>query len=149
MTDIFLSYAREDRERVQQLARAFQERGFSVWWDRQIPAGQLYDEAVEKALATSRAVVVLWSAASVKSAWTHEEAAYGMDQGTLIPVLIDHVEPPLKFRRIQSADLTEWRGELNAPEVVRLVQDLGQVLGEPSHRGDETSPKRRRWEFWK
>lgn len=36
MTDIFISYASEDRARAGQFASAFEARGWSVWWDRRI-----------------------------------------------------------------------------------------------------------------
>ncbi|MGZ9020763.1 MAG: toll/interleukin-1 receptor domain-containing protein, partial [Rhodoplanes sp.] len=44
MPDIFLSYAREDVSVAQRLARALEDEGWSVWWDRHIPAGQTFDE---------------------------------------------------------------------------------------------------------
>ena len=36
MSDIFISYAREDRPRVEHLAAAFEQRGWAVWWDPDI-----------------------------------------------------------------------------------------------------------------
>ena len=37
--DIFLSYAHQDIERARGLAEAFAAQGWSVFWDRRIPAG--------------------------------------------------------------------------------------------------------------
>jgi hypothetical protein len=34
--DIFLSYARGDRQKAESLARALHDAGWSVWWDRSI-----------------------------------------------------------------------------------------------------------------
>ncbi|MDH3672109.1 MAG: TIR domain-containing protein [Gammaproteobacteria bacterium] len=34
MSDIFISYASEDRERAKALAAALQAQDWSVWWDR-------------------------------------------------------------------------------------------------------------------
>jgi len=42
MSDIFLSYASEDRERVRPLAEALSRQGWDVWWDRDIPPGQTW-----------------------------------------------------------------------------------------------------------
>jgi hypothetical protein len=36
MSDIFISYAREDRPRAQQLAEALAGQGWDVWWDYSI-----------------------------------------------------------------------------------------------------------------
>ena len=40
MSDIFLSYASDDRSRARSLAEALEAQGWSVWWDRIIPAGR-------------------------------------------------------------------------------------------------------------
>ncbi|MDQ3115900.1 MAG: toll/interleukin-1 receptor domain-containing protein [Verrucomicrobiota bacterium] len=49
MSDIFISYAREDREKAQAIAAVFQEQGWSVWWDRSIPPGRTFDQVIEEA----------------------------------------------------------------------------------------------------
>jgi len=36
MADIFISYARYDRSKVEPLANALKEMGWSVWWDARI-----------------------------------------------------------------------------------------------------------------
>jgi cellulose biosynthesis protein BcsQ len=102
---VFLSYAREDRERVQSIAEMLSSRGFDVWWDRSIPAGVQYDRAVAAALDASAVVIVFWSRASVASTWVTQEAEEGMRRGVLIPVLIDDVAPPFGFRQLQVVDL--------------------------------------------
>ena len=33
MADIFVAYKREERDRVEPVARALEREGFSVWWD--------------------------------------------------------------------------------------------------------------------
>jgi len=40
MSDIFISYAREDVEKVQKLALVLEGKGWDVFWDRSIPTGQ-------------------------------------------------------------------------------------------------------------
>ncbi len=74
MSDIFLSYASEDRERVRPLAEALAEQGWDVWWDRSIPPGQTWREVIQAALAEARCVVVVWSRRSVESRWVIAEA---------------------------------------------------------------------------
>jgi hypothetical protein len=81
-------------------------RGFSVWWDRVIPPGRQFDEVIEEALEASRCVAVLWSKASIGSTWVKIEAAEAMSRKALIPAIIDEVEIPLEFRRLQAADLS-------------------------------------------
>ena len=50
MSDIFISYKREDRPRARAVARSFEKHGFSVWWDRKIPPGRTFDQVIQEAL---------------------------------------------------------------------------------------------------
>ena len=43
MSDIFISYAKEDREQAGVLAAALEKLGWSVWWDRIIPTGRVFE----------------------------------------------------------------------------------------------------------
>ena len=61
MSDIFISYAREDRSRAQELAAVLEGQGWSVWWDRSIPPGRSFDQVIEEALVGAKCVLVLWS----------------------------------------------------------------------------------------
>ena len=65
MSDIFLSYASEDRMRAAKLARLFEGEGWSVWWDQRTPTGREFEEYITERLFESRCVVVLWSTSSV------------------------------------------------------------------------------------
>ena len=111
MTDVFISYASEDRERARTLASSLEEKGWSVWWDRKIIAGQTFDQVIEQELETAKSVVVLWSKDSVSSEWVKNEAAAAAERGVLVPALIDAVKLPLEFRRRQAADLVGWGGD--------------------------------------
>lgn len=129
MTDVFLSYASEDRDRAGQLAQALGARGWSVWWDRKIIAGQAFDRAIEHELETARCAVVLWSAHSVDSEWVKNEAAVAAERGVLVPALIDGVRLPLEFRRKQTADLVNWHGEAGHAGLEALCEGVAHVLG--------------------
>jgi hypothetical protein len=89
MSDIFISYSSEDRERARTLAHALEERGWSVWWDREIPLGRSYDEVIEQALNGARCMLVLWTAASAASEWVRSEASEGKRRGILVPVFLE------------------------------------------------------------
>ena len=42
MADIFLSYASEDRERIEPLVTILEAVGWTLWWDRDLIAGPSY-----------------------------------------------------------------------------------------------------------
>ena len=138
MADVFFSYSRADAERVQRLAAAMTAQGLSVWWDRSIPPGSTFDDVIERELDNARCVVVLWSRTSITSSWVKEEAEEGLRRGLLTPALIDDVRPPLGFRRVQAADLTDWVDGPAHPgfqalltAVRDLLDELPVVSGEP------------------
>jgi TIR domain len=110
MPDVFMSYAREDIERARKLASALEAGGWSAWWDRNIIAGQTFDQVIEHELETAKCVVVLWSKDSIFSEWVKNEAAAAAERGVLVPALIDNVKLPLEFRRKQTANLVGWDG---------------------------------------
>jgi hypothetical protein len=129
MEDIFLSYAREDREVAAQITAQLEALGWSVWWDREIPAGKTWRQLIEDALKNMRCLVVLWSNASIQSDWVREEADEGRSQGKLIPVLIENVRPPIGFRELQAADLVNWDGSAKETGFQKLVKDIEALLG--------------------
>jgi hypothetical protein len=132
MSDVFISYAKEDRERARTIATALQERGWSVWWDRDIKAGQTFDLIIENELDTAKSVVVLWSNHAVASEWVKNEAATASERGVLIPVMIDDVKLPLEFRRRQTADLIGWAGNTSSAGFQALCTGIAAIVALPS-----------------
>lgn len=60
MADIFISYASEDRGKARILAQAL-ELDNSVWWDRLIPTGKIFEDVIKDEIDAARVVIVLWS----------------------------------------------------------------------------------------
>jgi|SRR5215469_13846745 len=72
--DIFLSYRSADREAAQTLRNSLEARGARVWLDKdQIRPGNLFAEALERGLTTSRAVGLLVTPESLTSNWVKNE----------------------------------------------------------------------------
>jgi hypothetical protein len=121
---VFISYANEDGPRVRVLADALQASGWDVWWDREIPTGQDYQQVIEAALDKAACVIVVWSGHSVASTWVKAEAESARERQALIPVAIEPVKVPVVFRLIQTADLSHWNGDPAAPAFQKLIRDL-------------------------
>jgi hypothetical protein len=132
--DIFFSYAREDQARVAPVVAALETCGWSVFWDRRIPAGQTWRSHIGRALDEARCVVVAWSEHSIRSEWVIEEADDGRERGILVPALLDPVRAPRGFRGIQAADLSSWSPKHPSPAFDNFLADLLIVLG-PPHPG--------------
>ena len=91
MSDIFISYSAEDKDRAEQLAKALTKAGgWSVWWDRDIAFGQNFDKVIWEALKNARCGIGLWSVQAIQSDWVIEEALYGRERRILVPVLIEN-----------------------------------------------------------
>jgi hypothetical protein len=110
MSDIFLSYDREDRQKASSLASALEQKGLSVYWDRRMLPGQRFQEVILNEINSCRCLIVLWSHNSVNSDWVKSEADIGRSMRKLIPLSLDSATIPMAFRQIHTADLSKWRG---------------------------------------
>lgn len=126
MTRIFMSYAREDRSRVEQISAALEAAGYKVWWDHQIKGGSFFAEEINRELLESDVVTVLWSQAALASNWVLDEAAEGRDMAKLVPLVIDGSRPPLGYRQYQTIDLSCWDGG-SLPTL--LVESINKLAG--------------------
>lgn len=129
MSRIFLSYARDDVDAARQLAEGISQAGHDVWWDRNLHGGLRFDTEIDRALKDAEAVVVLWSEASVGSAWVKDEAGEGRDSGRLVPVSIGSAKPPLGFRQFQTIDLGVWDGHGRPQALDELLDGIGRTCG--------------------
>ena len=137
---IFVSYKSEDRHRARTVAEALERRGWPVWWDRDIQAGQAFRRVIAQALNDADCMVVLWTELSVDSDWVQEEAQEAKARGILIPALLDEVRPPLGFGQTQSANLVGWNGDPDDPMLDDLLRGVATHLGlggVPALLGDE------------
>jgi hypothetical protein len=141
MADVFLSYAREDAGRAEQVAKGLEAAGLDVFWDNEIPPGTTWADYIEQKLTQSKALIVLWSEHSTKSQWVREEARLGRDKGVLIPVSIDNAPPPFGFGEVQAANLANWNGEADHPNWRRFVDAVTNATrAEPRVAPQPTAP---------
>jgi len=129
MSDIFISYARSDKEKARLFAETLQQEGLSIWWDPEIPPGKSFDQVIEDAIDKANCVIVLWSESSVRSDWVKTEAAEGKRRNILIPIMLNEVKIPLEFRRIQTANLMNWKGGRTSREYQKILNAIQEILG--------------------
>jgi adenylate cyclase len=130
MADIFVSYARADRPRVAPVVAALEAQGWSVWWDTEIAPGQEFDALISTQLKQTRAVIVVWTPASVQSRWVRGEARVGADRGILAPVRFDDAELPIDARAIHTIDLDGWGDDAASPAFQQLCRAVSGLLGQ-------------------
>ncbi len=67
MAEIFISYARPDRDYARRLASYLEDDGLGVWCDMSLKPGEVFREEIERRIGEARHAIVVWSETSVKS----------------------------------------------------------------------------------
>ena len=140
MADVFVSYARLDKERVAPLVAALEARGWSVWWDPDITPGQEFDSQIEAQLQAARAVVVVWTPTSVVSRWVRGEAREAADRSILVPVRFEGARLPMDVRAIHTIDLDQWSGSPGSAAFQDLCRAVESMLGQPTRGAHDATP---------
>ena len=143
MADIFISYARADRGKIEKLAAALEDKGYSVWWDRNIVGGSEFSEEIEKELTAAKAVIVAWSEDSVKSRWVRDEAGHAAEAGKLIPIGLDGSHAPMGFKQLHVIDLEDWNGKPDGAGFADVSRALATQL--TGTAPDPVTPEKQGW----
>ena len=85
MADIFVSYAKTDRSLASKLVAMLEAEGWKVWWDTSLTIGDDFRNEIMTELGRARAVIVIWTDASIKSDWVRSEAGRAQADRKLIP----------------------------------------------------------------
>jgi adenylate cyclase len=128
MADVFVSYSRSDRTRVAPLVAAIKAKGWTVWWDPSIAAGQQFDDQIETELLAASAVLVVWTPTSVASRWVRGEARDAAERDILVPVRFDNARLPIDARAIQTTDLDNWAEDPASAPFQDLLRSLSAVI---------------------
>ena len=131
---IFISYAREDSEFALRLARDLRSAGVNIWMDQlDIPPGDRWDRAIEKALRTCDRLLIILSPASVASENVMDEVAFAFEQKKrIVPVLYRPCEIPLRLLRLHYIDFTDdYNQRLRA-----LLAALQKAVAPPQRKAE-------------
>ena len=135
MTDVFISYARDDRAEVRRLAEAVKQAGYSVWWDDELPPHLAYGEVITEKIEAAKAAIVVWSAKAAASEWVRAEADVARNGKKLIQLSLDEKMPPLPFNQLHFVSIAGWMGEEDHPGWQKVKQSLATLTGRaPSER---------------
>lgn len=137
LADIFLSYSREDKERIRSLVEKLEHRGWSVWWDGELVPGEKFESVIRGQIQASKCVIVIWSKSSVESVWVKREAKEGYDLGKLIPAMIDDVDPPWGISDLDAAKLFPWPKATGNEEFGRFLNAVENKAGSFLYKNKE------------
>lgn len=142
MSDLFVSYRRDDREAVERIIARLTQEGYSIWWDSRLEAGENFGEWIAREIDAAKCVIVIWSQASVDSKWVYAEATEADSQGKLVPVTIEpcRVKPP--FNILHSFDLAGDTEGNAAPAWNGLLKHIRSFVVPAEHSAPDDHPGR-------
>lgn len=154
MTDVFISYKREERPRCVAIYNALVDLKLSVWFDGRIEPGTDFDREIEREVRGAGAVLVLWSELAADSDWIRAEARTGRQKDRLVAIRLDDCLPPLEFASVQAVDLFDRRDFQSGEGWRQVVGRIGRIgrlvgrsgLGDYVHAEQEADPGR--WRGW-
>lgn len=135
MVDVFISYSRNNRDRVRALADAVKALGYVVWWDDELPPHKSYGDVITEKITNAKAAIVCWSADAAQSEWVRAEADLARNQKKLIQTSYDEVMPPMPFNQIQFASLADWQGQADHSGWRKVQASLTDLCGQPGTPG--------------
>lgn len=151
MSDVFLSYKREDRPSCVAINDALVALGLSVWFDARLELGVRFDKEIEREIHEAAAVLVLWSPMSADSDWVREEALVGRDRNCLVSARIAPCHLPMGFKAVQTADIFDSALDGGNEAWLQMLERIGGIVGRPGlaefvrckHLADAES-----WQAW-
>jgi len=132
VSDVFISYSRDNQEVVRRLAEAVKALGYDVWWDDQLPPHLAYGDVIAQKVGGAKAAIVVWSANAAASEWVRAEADMARGQKKLIQTTIDGAEPPMPFNQLHYVSLADWQGEADHPGWAKVRESLAALAGAPA-----------------
>ncbi|HMT94361.1 TIR domain-containing protein [uncultured Thiothrix sp.] len=130
MSDIFISYSRQDSEYAQKFTYLLEWYGYSVWRDtNSLHGGQDFSLEIQQAIKLAKCTIVLWSQSSIDSKWVRAEAA--LADSCLLPVRLKVVEIPPPFNTLHTEDLSNWQGDPCDSSFQRLLTAIKRLCSSP------------------
>ncbi|AFZ21832.1 TIR domain-containing protein [Allocoleopsis franciscana] len=112
MTQVFLSYADEDRATMEKIRNSLRRESITVWTNKtDIQTGEAFEEAIKRGIEQADNLVFLLSPESVNSTYCQQELDLALSLSKrIIPILVretDLNQVPSALRSLQYIDLTD------------------------------------------
>ncbi len=135
--DVFISYSREDKDRVIDLAQKLREAGVSLWIDQGgIDGAAMWSEEIVNALENSKVLMLMVSEKAVTSHNVVKEVTIASERkGHILPVHLEPTRIPqgLKYplAGIQHIEYFAATPEEATKSILRSLERLGVKLQKP------------------
>ena len=139
-TDVFISYSREDQERVVPFAQKLRDAGVEVWIDRSgIDGAANWSQQIVEALDGAKAMLLMISPASVRSDNVAKEVTLISERkGHILPLHLERTTIPASLKYplagIQHIELFDGDPEEHMQAILRSLSRLGVRISPPTVR---------------
>jgi tetratricopeptide (TPR) repeat protein len=145
----FISYAKQDSEKAQEIAEQLEEHGFKCWIaPRDVRPGRAYGDEIIRGIERSRAFILVLSSASNASGFVSREIERAVSKNKpIFTIRVEDVQPAPALELFVSS--TQWidvfKGRLS-PHIDRLAQLLAEdeSVAAPSASPAQPPPARDR-----
>jgi adenylate cyclase len=145
-SDVFISYSREDQERVLLLAGKLRAAGVGLWIDQgSLDAAAMWGQQIVEALDGAKVMLLMITPAAVRSDNVAKEVTLISERrGHILPVHLEHtvIPPALKYplAGIQHIELFTGDPEDKLQAVLKSLVRLGVAITPPGERRAAESP---------
>ncbi len=134
MADVFLSYKRDERAAIEQIASRLRALGLTVWFDASMSAGETFNAEIDREARAAKAILVCWSPAARQSEWVNAEAMIGFEQKKLAACYVagpDGFSAPTPFNATHAEDLRAWLAALTETHAgwKSVLRRIGKLCG--------------------
>lgn len=143
--DVFISYSREDKERVLELTARLSAAGVPLWMDvGGIDGATMWGEEIVHALENAKVLLLMVTEAAVRSHNVAKEVVLASERkGHILPVHLEPTKIPPGLRYplagIQHIEYFQGDPEDNVKTILRSLERIGVTITPP---GETTGPKR-------
>ena len=137
--EVFLSYSRDDQDRVLELAAKLRAAGASLWVDQgAIDAASLWSEQIVNALESAKVLLLFVTEAAVHSDNVAKEVMLVSERkGHILPVYLEPtvITPTLKYQLAGIQHIEYFKGsdsEAGLKAILRSLERLGVKLAPPA-----------------
>lgn len=145
--DVFISYKREERLKVEKIVNALRSTNIKVWYDHDLEIGSSigFNTEVEQQIEHAKVAIVCWSKKSKDSIFVKAEALKALELNKLSPLFLDQVELPIPFNALHTEDLSNWKGDRNAPEWIKFSKHVSKKIMESDVSTETTTANRSKY----
>ena len=119
---VFVSYSHEDKYFVDDLVSGLEDQGVEIWYDKFIPKGANWNQAIDDATYDCAKFLVVLSPSAMSSPEVEGELLRALKlRNPILPVLYEDCHIPRRLLSIQYIDLREF--DPDDEYVVELILD--------------------------